>query len=169
MLIFLPILSYSQDSPKQKEPKLKQLWTLSEVKEMAKKYNLQDSISLKKNSLLLYTKRSSIEKHFQQEAKMIQIHNEFRAYLAQTINVRNFEDYEILLDSFPNVKEAIVKSHGGQQAFNKYMQEACIFTWRIYRNKDGGLGFYRADLALDEEETEYAKNCQRIDNLPKTN
>ena len=169
MLIFLPILSYSQDSPKQKEPKLKQLWTLAQVKEMAKKYNLQDSVVLKKYNFLLYTKKRSVEKYFQKEAKEIQIREEFKTYLSKTKNVRTYKDYENLLNSFPNVKQAIAQSQGGEVAFDKYLKESSKYTWRIYRNKDGGLGFYYANEAIDEEEANYAKRCQRIDNLPKTN
>ena len=165
-LFFITLFFHVDANAQDTLPTLKQLWTLEEVKEMAKKYNFQDSIGSGKNTLLLYIDKRGIEKYFQQQAKAIQIHNEFKAYLSKTINVRNFEDLEILLNSFPNVKDAVVKSHGSENNYNKYMSEVYCYCWRIYRNKDGGLAFFRAD----EEITEHELNCgQRIDNLPKTN
>lgn len=161
IVLLFPLSANAQDTL----PKLKQLWTLEEVKEMAKKYNLQDSVGPKKNNFLLYTKRRSIEKYFQQVTKDIQMREEFKAYLAKTKNVRTYEEFENLLNSFPNVKAVLVESQGGEDNYKKYMKESRNYTWRIYRNKDGGLAFFRADEAITEGEFQCG---QRIDNLPKT-
>ena len=165
IITLLPIFSYSQNSPNQQLPsKLEQLWTINQVKDMSKKYNLQDSVVLKRYSFLLYTSKENMEKYFHREAKAIQLNAEFSAYLSKTKYVRNHDDYEKLLNFFPNVKTDIVKSYGGEQGFNEYVKEARKYKWRIYRNPKGGLGFWRSDTNITQEELKFGK---RVDNLPK--
>lgn len=53
ILGFLTLTSKVQSQNPNEKP-LVNLWTIEQVKEMAKKYNLQDSISMTRNNFLLF-------------------------------------------------------------------------------------------------------------------
>jgi hypothetical protein len=144
--------------------KPKQMYTLVEVKEMAKKYNLQDSITSTKRFFLLYFDKNGIEKYLQEESKAIRAKVELLTYLEKTKYVRTFDDDVNLINSLPIIREGIVKSRGGEFQHQLYIRDARKFKWRIYRNEKGALSFERADEPILEHELKWGK---RIDNLAK--
>ena len=161
-LFAFSLVLVSQNTPI-KEPK--QLWTIEEVKDMAKKYNFQDSISSTKRNFLVYLDKKGIEKHFMDEVKVRQHRNEMKTYLEKTKYVRTFDDDNNLLNSYPTVRAQTVKGRGGEIKHLEYIKAARKYQWRIYRNSIGGLAFYRADQPVMKSESDWG---QRIDNLPKT-
>ncbi len=89
---------------------------------------------------------------------------EWSAFRAQTASVHNFADYCTLVERFPVVRAAVVKMRGGEKAHQAYIVKAQKYTWRIYRNKQGGLAFFRADLPIKPTENKYGL---RIDKTSK--
>jgi hypothetical protein len=144
--------------------KPKQLWTLEQVKEMAKKYNLQDSITTTKRFFLVYVNKQFIDKYLQDEAKAIRAKAELRIYLEKTKSVRTYEDYTNLVNSLPTIREGIVSMHGGEFKHQIYVRDALKFKWRIYRKDQGALSFERADLPFSEDELSWGV---RLDTLAK--
>ena len=157
LLAVFPFVGYAQSSARP-APK----WTIEQVREMAKKYNLQDSISSTNRYFLIYTDKKNIEKYLQEESTAIRETREMKTYLEKTKFVRTFDDDIRLLDAYPSVRAIIVKMRGGEFAHKKYIASAQKYKWRIYRNNQGGLAFERADLPVTESETKFG---QRIDNL----
>lgn len=152
-------LSVNSQNPTRPEPK----WTIEQVREMAKKYNLQDSISYTNRYFLIYVDKIKVEKYLQEESTAIRETKEMKEYLEKTKFVRTLDDDIRLLNSYPSVKAAIVKMRGGEAGHRRYVQQARKYQWRIYRNNQGGLAFERADLPITESEKKFG---QRIDNLP---
>ena len=114
---------------------------------------------------LLYADKVEIEKWCQNEIKVNKEREENSAFLKNSQYVRNLEDYFKLIDSYPSIREADVKSFGGEKELNIWRNKLrqCK-VWRIYRNSHGGLAIRQGDKLLTKEETLLGK---RIDNLPK--
>jgi uncharacterized membrane protein len=163
--IFLNTDLNAQNANTKPIPSMKQLWTLEQVKAMAKKYNYQDSISEKKNNLLLYMTKEQIEEHLSSEFNIKEYRKEMNTYLANTKNVKNYDDFLKLINSLPRVKKQLVKLEGGEASFEKKINDAKQYKWRIYRNPEGALSFFRADTKIITSEL---KNGKRIDNLPQS-
>ena len=159
-IVIIPLFAFSQNTLP-KSPKA--LWSLEEVKQMAKKYDVQDCVSAEKNTYLLYVDKKNLDAYFAQEAKAQKKRAESNAYLQKTKFVRTFEDHDNLINAYPSVRANIVKSRGGEEKHQEYIKAACQYKWRIYRNVHGGLAFYRADEPVMGSEAEWG---QRIDNLP---
>ena len=160
----LSLLSLSVVQAQKVVEKPKQLWTLSQVKQMAIKYNLQDSITASKRFFLLYFDKNGIEKYLQEESKAIRAKAELLMYLDKTKYVKTFDDDVNLINSLPTIREGIVKSRGGEFQHQLYIRDARKFKWRIYRNEKGALSFERADEPISEYESKWGK---RIDTLAK--
>jgi hypothetical protein len=144
--------------------KAKKLWSLAEVKAMAKKYHLEDSVTLPKNEFLVYLSKKSLDNHFKREAEVAKKNFDWSEYLSKTKYIHTFEEDAKLMESYPAVRKAIVEMRGGEQAHQAYVAAAKKYQWRIYRDNTGGLAFFRADLPVNEREFHYGK---RIDTLPK--
>jgi hypothetical protein len=156
-LIFFTSLSFSQTP--------KKLWTLKEVKEIAKKYGMEDYVSETKNTALLYDKKEDIERYFQLESQTLKATKEFKECSEKTMYVRTYDDYLKLIEQYPTVKAQVEKTHGGKESFVKYNELAKKEKWRIYRNASGGLSFQNAALPIEPQELQWGK---RVDNLPKS-
>ena len=144
---------------------MKKLWTVEQVKSIAKKYGMEDYVSDTKNTALLYDKKEDIEKYFQEESKVKQRIKEFKEYSEKTKYVRTYDDYLKLLEQYPTLKAQLEKSQGGSEEYAKYNAEAKKEKWRIYRNASGGLSFQNAALPIEPQELQWGK---RVDNLPKS-
>jgi hypothetical protein len=163
ILFILLISSFLAEAQKIAQ-KPKQLWTIEQVKEMAKKYNLQDSITSTKRFFLIYVNKDDIEKYLREESKAIRAKAELYTYLEKTKYVRTFDDDVNLINSLPTVRETIVASRGGEFKHQLYIRDARKFKWRIYRSEKGALSFERADEPISEDELKWGK---RLDTLPK--
>lgn len=141
-----------------------QKWTLDEVKNMVKKYNLQDSVTTTKNNGLMYKDKAEIEQWAQSWVKSNEERAEISAYFKDTEKVRSRADYFKLLDSYPTIKQKIVKSYGGEIGFQNYKETSLKAQWRIYRNEKGELAFRPANFPISEEEKCLGK---RVDILPQ--
>jgi predicted RND superfamily exporter protein len=154
ILIFSAIYSYGQVS--------KKLWTVEQVKLIAKKYGMEEHISDKRNTALLYYKKEDIENYFQKQSEVLQRNKEFKEYLEKTKTVRNYDDYLKLVGQYPMLKAQLEKSQGGKIEYEKYNAAAKKEKWRIYRNTAGGLSFKNAALPVEGEELKWGK---RVDDL----
>lgn len=139
-------------------------WTVAQVKEMAKKYNMQDEVSEKNNVILLSLEKEQVESWLKRQYNVKVQRDKFDAYGKETKTVRTYQDYLNLLEKHPYVRAAIVKNRGGEEVFKKDTKEALKLNWRIYRNANGGLAFERDDRPISSQELSWG---QRLDNLPK--
>ncbi len=140
------------------------LWTVEQVKQMAAKYNLQDSISATKNTLLLTMKKEEIEQYFQKVDKFRQETIVYKSFQAKTKLVRSYEDYFKLVESMPLIKDDVVQNLGGTEKYERYKKEVSKDKWRIYRDQAGNLRFFKASTVIKPAEL---KMGQRLDNLQK--
>ena len=161
-LIFIVVPFFAEAQKISEKPK--QLWTLQQVKEMAKKYNLQDSITPSNRFFLIYVDKKSIDTYLKEESEAVKAKVELMTYLDKTKYVRTYEDYVNLVNALPTIREGIVAMHGGEFKHQIYIRDARKYKWRIYRKAQGALSFERADLPVSENELKWGK---RIDNLPK--
>lgn len=141
----------------------KPLWDIQDIKSIAKKYDLQDSVS-DRYKFLIYVNKNDIEGYFDDMAKVVKQRKTYNNYYSETSKIRDYKDYILLLEKYPEVKKDIIKSHGSEIQYNRYIKSALKYNWRIYRNQNGGLSFYRADTDIDKSELNRGR---RIDNLPK--
>ena len=139
------------------------LWTVEEVKKMAEKYNLQDSVSATKNTMLLTFSKSEIDEYFKEVYKYRAETTEYKKFNEKTKFVRSIDDYYTLVESMRIVKNDVVKSIGGIEKYAMNKKNTKKYTWRIYRNSNGDLRFVRNDTPVNENEK---KLGHRIDNLP---
>jgi hypothetical protein len=131
----------------------KKLWTLSQVKEMAKSYNFQGEISETKNNGLLYLTKEQLIEYFNEESKTRKNIAEFEIFIQKTKYVTTVEDYYRLINSIPSVREDFVKKiFKSEQKFISNYEKAMKLKWRIYRNNKGEMSFYEADKPVGSEE-----------------
>lgn len=142
----------------------KKLWTLEQIKEIAKKYGMEDYVSSTKNTALFYDNKEDIEKYFQEESITLRANKEFEECAEKTKYVRTYDDYLKLIEKYPTIKAQVEKVHGGKEAFAQYSALAKKEKWRIYRNKIGGLSFQNAALPIEKNELSWGV---RVDNLTK--
>ncbi len=162
ILIFLLISSTSLKSQNQKRYPT-DLWTINEVKKMAEKYNLQDSVSATKNTMLLTFSRSEIDEYFKEVYKYRTETTEYKQFNEKTKFVRSINDYYALVESMPIIKNDVVMSMGGIEKYAMNKKNTKKYTWRIYRNANGDLSFVKDNSPIQENEQ---KLGQRIDILP---
>ncbi len=139
------------------------LWTVEEVKKMAEKYNLQDSVSATKNTMLLSSTKEQIDQYFQKLYKFRNETNEYNSFKEKTKFVRTYDDYFKLVESMPLIKADMIQGIGGVEKYTIYKKDAAKHKWRIYRSIKGELNFVKAEINISEREK---KLGQRIDNLP---
>ena len=159
LLIWVTIVCYSKGICQ--KPQL----TVEELTEIAKKYDMQDRVATLKNSQLIYHDKAYAEQYFYNELKATKGKLEFTTFMSKTQNVKTYEHFFKLLDTYPSVKKGFLTSHNWNEVdYQKYIQSCMKYKWRIYRSTFGGLSFYRADTKLRKEELIQGV---RIDNLPK--
>ena len=150
------VISYCQNNSKQQ-------FSMAELTEIAKKYNMENTVQ--KNTGLMYLDKNKVEEHFQSESKAQIVASETNTFLQKTINVRTAKNYFDLLNTYPIVKAEFLKSHNWtEKNYNDYVATFLKYNWRIYRNSNGGVAFYRADTKVSTSEL---RNGKRIDSLPK--
>ncbi len=138
--------------------------TVEEAKQMAKKYDLEDSVSFTNNNILLFLTKEKAEKYLHNLSKAIKKRNEFDTFLNKTQYVKSYSDYFNLINSLPSVKKGWVDGFGSEKKYNDYVKETLKSNWRIYRTAKGELKFFKADTKITQSEL---KSGVRIDTLPK--
>ena len=139
--------------------------TIEELATIAKKYGMEDMMPSLKNTTLIYDDINQVEQYFQKTYKAHQGGLEYADLMKKTINVRTQKEFFDLMDKYPLVKEGFMSAHKwDNKAYKEYVNNVSKVKWRIYRDKFGGLSFYRADTEVDKEELSQG---YRIDNLPK--
>jgi hypothetical protein len=154
IVMFFTSLMYSQNQ--------KKLWTLEQIKEIAKRYGMEEYVSKTRNTALLYEKKEDVEEYFKEESELFKREKIFQAFSERTKYIRTYDDYLNLLKQYPIVEAEVEKTHGGKEAFSKYNEIAKKEKWRIYRNKSGGLAFRNAAFPIEAGELNFGK---RVDNL----
>lgn len=162
-LQFILAVCFSQNTTKTRHV-LTQKWTLEEVKNMVKKYNLQDSVTTTNNNALMFFDKNEIEFWCQNRLTGIRERTIRERYFKDTEKVKSRVDYFKLLDNHPSIKQIIVEGHGGEDGFQKYKARVLKSDWRIYRNEKGELAFRPAKYPISEEEQHLGK---RVDTLLK--
>lgn len=162
-LQFILAACFSQNTAKNRYI-LKQKWTLEEVKNMVKKYNLQDSVTMTNNNALMCFDKSEIEFWCQNRLAGIKERTIRERYFRDTEKVKSYADYFRLLDNHPSIKQIIIQGNGGEDGFQKYKARVLKSDWRIYRNEKGELAFRPAKYPISEEEKHLGK---RVDTLLK--
>jgi hypothetical protein len=150
-----------------------QLWTLEELKVIAKPYsNVQDLLYYRKengnyNGLLFRTKDEIIT-YFERESKVRKRVEESKDFFKNTANIRSVKDYFELLDCHPNVKKNIAASLlKNNSSFEEYKKDLTSITYHIYRANDGSVHFILPEEEKEENRPDL-KEKKRIDNLPKS-
>ncbi len=163
LILFLSINSEVK-SQTVKDSVWKAKWTLQEVKHIAEKYNLQDSVTMTRHNILLFLSKDEVEKYLQKMSGFYKKRKEQEIFLERTKYVRSYNDYFKLINSTPSVKKGWVDGFGSETKYNDFVKETLKSNWRIYRAENGQLKFFRADAKITKEEL---KSGLRIDTLPK--
>jgi|GEM_PF-5805306 len=149
-LIALLILSACKDSLNDTSPTLTippvtltQQFTLEEVKAIGAQYDLDSLVTMEKNSLLLYFTREELDDYFQKEKKNRDSNREYGVYFEKTKDIRSFDDYLHLINSLPIMKERLIERKGGEEGFQKWVEEQRKIKWHIYRDEKGVLTWVR--------------------------
>lgn len=154
-ILFISHIGLSQSVPK---------WSIAELKNMVEKYNLQDSITETKNTGLQYMDKAKIEEWAQSWNSAIKERKEVANYFEETAKVRNRADYYKILDAHPLVKNIVIRSEGGIEAYEKYKKETLDVKWRIYRKPNGELSFIAQNDPISKEDDDECFG-KRIDTL----
>ncbi|MDZ7876047.1 MAG: hypothetical protein U5L45_00170 [Saprospiraceae bacterium] len=162
--VLLLVCCFVTNAQNKTAPTAKKLWTIEQVQEMAKKYNLQDSVLLPRKAFLVYLSKKNIDAHLQRMSASVKADKDWSEYFAKTKDVRTFDEDAKLVEVYPAVRAAIVKMRGGEQAHQKYKMSASKYKWRIYRDNNGALAMFRADQPVEAREFQYGV---RVDNLQK--
>ena len=142
-----------------------QVSTISELKQIGKKYNLEELVSENLNQYLQYETKQDVEKYFKQEYEVRESIKDAHKYLNDTKFVKTPEDWIKLVESMPRVKQTIIESWGGKEKYDSYKQEILFNKQRIYRLPNGSLLFDR--YSIKEDKATLPRDVVRIDNLPK--
>jgi hypothetical protein len=140
---------------------LTQHFTLEEVKAIGAQYGLDSLLTMEKNSLLMYFTREELETYFQKEKENRDANKEYETYFEKTKDVRSFDDYLDLINSSTVMKKRLVERKGGEEGFQKWVEERRKVKWHIYRDEKGVLTWVRPQ---DDNGTIHG---ERLDNKKK--
>ncbi len=163
LFLFVILFSFNLKAQDTTKP-LKPLWTIDQVKQIAKKYGFEDSVTSPRFRFLLYLDKVKLEKHLKTNGENLKKNKEWSDYLTRTKFVRTFEDHAKLVDAYPTVRAALVKAYEGEDKYKLYLLSAQKYKWRIYCTPKGSLTFFRADEPISSKE---AGRGMRIDTLPR--
>jgi len=135
-----------------------QRFTLEEVKAIGAQYDLDSLVTMEKNSMLMYFTREELEAYFQKEKENRDANKEYELYFEKTKDVYSFDDYLDLINSLPIMKKRLVERKGGEDGFQKWVEERRKIKWHIYRDEKGVLGWVRA------EDDDGSMQGERLDN-----
>jgi hypothetical protein len=138
ILLCLAMLS-CREADKEKHPALELKFTFDEVRAIAAKYGMQDSITPEKHGLLKYFTAEDIEKFCIHVSKVNNRRKARGLFKEKTKDIRSFDDYVALIEQFPLLKEQEVEMQGGEAGYNKWVEASRSQKWHIYRDDKGVL------------------------------
>lgn len=133
------------------------------VKNMAKKYGLQDKLQKNEVAFLSNKPEKMVNNYLEQRYAFEQRELTVKKFRAKTLYVRSMKDYFQLIEKDPVIRKIEVNIHGGEKLYLEYYREMVHYQYRIYRNPNGALAFFKTETPKNSEELGFG---QRIDNLP---
>lgn len=165
--ILLAIALFILIQCQQKEPTFPSLvkqrsW--SEVLSIAERYGF-DSLSLpiERNNAYMYRTVEELEQALKDRQQSRESWREHLIFMEKNAEVRSFEDYENLINSFPHYRITHAKSYEGIPEYEKHIAYMRTVKWHIYRNQKGVLRFVEP-----ENDRGYYEGEERIDNKPRS-
>ena len=116
-----------------------QYHTWEEVQDAARQYGLESVILEKNNNGLRCLPDSALHAFLQNEKAAREGKAEVDVFLQKTKDVHSFDDYLLLLNSSPHMKDSEIKNRGGEAAFQRWVEERRKIKWHIYHTDDGAL------------------------------
>ena len=135
---------------------------IAQVKNMAKKYGLQDKLHQNELVFLSNKPEKMVNNYLEQRYAFEQRELAVKKFREKTLYVRSMKDYFELIEKDPVIRKIEVKIHGGEKLYQEYYREMVHYQYRIYRNLNGALAFFKNETPKNSEELEFG---QRIDNL----
>jgi hypothetical protein len=162
-LFLLLTLLASCKGMEEKEPThqfiLKHTWP--EVLAIAQKHGVDSTyIPYDKQSSLMLDDEAEIVRFVLATKKSLDTRSQRREFMRRTIEVRNFSDYESLLNEYPLFLEQ--QKHAYGQKYDQWLSDQRKGQWHIYRDSIGALGWVRPE----NDPGHYGNNMERIDNKP---
>lgn len=138
-------------------------WTFEQIKGMAKKYSLQDQLKETEIKYLKNKSKKVIDDYLQKRYSFEEKEKTVKKFREKTLSVRSMKDYFLLIEKNPTIREIEIKIHGGENQYKEYFKEMVKYNYRIYRDSNGALSFFKIESPLSPEESDLGR---RIDNLP---
>lgn len=161
LLIVIFFFFSCQNAKEQKDPEPIPTHSFAQVKAVAAKYGLPDSISLETHGLLMYFAQEHLDAYFQRERAARELKAETAIFHERTKGVRSFDDYVALINAFPHTQKSFVNAHGGEKGFEAWKAGHKGVRWHVYRNEHGGVMFVSPDFNKVVQ-----AGYERIDTLP---
>lgn len=149
MLVLTAILTWAactheMESDSQKNLKIYHSW--GKVSSLAAQYGISDLVTKEKNGGLIYLNQEQLTEFMQSEQNTAISDKQYEKFMEQTKNVRCFDDYVTLLNTYSAVKADLIKSYGGETGYQNWLLEQKKVKWHIYREEKGGLTWIPAKL-----------------------
>jgi hypothetical protein len=147
------------EAPQQFE--IKHNW--AEVIAIAAKYGVDSTyIPYDKQSALMLDDEQEIGRFALMTKHSLDLRKQNREFMANSHKIRNYADYEALMEQYPLVLESYKKAMGSD--LEKRAERMHKGTWHIYRNSIGALRWVRP-----EDDKGHYEGEERIDNKPRVN
>ena len=134
-----------------------------QVRNMAKKYGLQDKLQEKEMALLSNQPEKMVSDYLKKRYDFEVREQIVKKFREKTLYVRSMRDYFELIEKNPTVRQIEINIHGGEKSYKEYFEEMIKYQYRIYRRTNGALAFLKKESPKSAEESQFG---QRIDNLP---
>ena len=134
-----------------------------QVRNMAKKYGLQDKLQEKEMALLSNQPEKMVNDYLKKRYDFEVREEIVRKFREKTLYVRSMKDYFELIEQNPTARQIEINIHGGEKSYKEYYKEMIKYQYRIYRYPNGALAFLKKESPKSAEESQFG---QRIDNLP---
>jgi hypothetical protein len=140
------------------------LQTVEQVKNLAKKYGLQDKLQESEFTFLKNKSENTVNDYLKTRYTFELREEAVKKFRAKTLYVRTMKDYFELIEKDPTIREIEVKIYGGEEAYKNYFHEMIKYQYRIYRDTNGALSFFKKESPFRAQES---ISGTRIDNLAK--
>lgn len=130
----------------------KRYHTMEEVRTIAATYGLDSLATEEKNSGLQIMPETAVHDYFKRQKVALEARKEFASFRQRTIWANSFEDYIALIDSLPIKRQKMIDGYGGPEKWPQYIDTVLKTKWRVYRLKEGGVGFEYPERAAEHPE-----------------
>jgi hypothetical protein len=146
-ILFYALCVFSLSCQKQSDSGYipQKLRTMDQVKAIAATYGLDSLATEEKNSGLQFFPETDLHAYFKQAKHTLDSRQENKSFLERTLWVNSFSDYMALIDSLPITKQDMIKSHGGPEKHQQWIESMRKTKWHVYRLPQGGIGFEYPD------------------------